>query len=192
MHYLFDVDGVLLKPQGWRDFLILEHGLLPEDTQDFFQGSFQDCIIGKADLYDALEPYLVGWGMPYSVQEFVDLWFQTESEVIESTFNFVEEIASEADSLSIATNQEAHRSRHLWEDVGLKDFFQHAFVSSDLGVKKPQTSYFEMVQKALGADPGEIVFVDDQAENISAAEALGWRAVLYVDEASLANIPRVG
>ena len=190
MHYVFDVDGVLLKPWVWRDHLIMEYGLLPEQTLDFFNGPFQDCIVGKADLYQVPAPFLPAWGISFSVKEFVDLWFETDSEVIESTFNFIDEISGTADSLSIATNQEAYRSRHLWEELGLKEFFQHAFVSSDMGVKKPLPAYFEKVQAALDAAPGDIVFVDDAEMNVTAAAARGWRAVHYRDESSLSEIPR--
>lgn len=190
MHYVFDVDGVLLKSQAWRDHLIMEYGLLPEHTREFFDGPFQKCIVGKADLHEELAPFLPGWGISLSVEEFVNLWFETESEVIESTFNFIEEIAERADSLSIATNQEAYRSRHLWETLGLKDFFQQAFVSSDIGVRKPLPTFFQRVQGELGAEAAEIVFIDDNKSNVSAAEAMGWRAVLYSDETSLQGIPR--
>ncbi|MDA0768669.1 MAG: HAD-IA family hydrolase [Chloroflexi bacterium] len=190
MHYVFDVDGVLLKPWVWRDHLIMEYGLLPEQTQEFFNGPFLDCIVGKADLYQVLEPFLIGWGFSLSTKEFVDLWLETDSEVIESTFNFIEEISAGADSLSIATNQEAYRSRHLWENVGLKDIFQQAFVSSDFGVKKPVPSYFEKVHAALGAEPDQIVFIDDSQRNVAAATAMGWRAIHYQDESSLGKIPR--
>ncbi len=190
MHYLFDVDGVLLKSETWRDHLIMEYGLLPEDTREFFDGPFQACIVGKADLHEVLQPFLPGWGISCSVQEFVNMWFETESEVIESTFNFIEEIADSADSLSIATNQEAYRSKYLWENVGLRDFFQNAFVSSDLGVRKPLPTYFQRVQGELGVEPGQIVFVDDNKANVDAAKAMGWRAVHYRDESSLKDIPR--
>ena len=190
MHYLFDVDGVLLKSETWRDHLIMEYGLLPDDTREFFDGRFQACIVGKADLHEVLQPFLPGWGISVSVQEFVNIWFETESEVIESTFNFIEEIADSADSLSIATNQEAYRSTYLWENLGLKDFFQKAFVSSDLGVRKPLPTYFHRVQGELGVEPRQIVFIDDNKANVDAANAMGWRAVHYKDESSLKDIPR--
>ncbi|MCH8827751.1 MAG: HAD-IA family hydrolase, partial [Chloroflexi bacterium] len=172
------------------DFLILEHGLLPEHTRDFFQGRFQDCILGKADLYEELEPFLPGWGMPYSVREFVDLWFEMDSEVIDSTFRLIQEIAPRAESLSIGTNQEVHRSVYLWETLGFKKFFQRAFISSEMGSKKPGRLFFEKVVEALGAAPGEIVLIDDSRENVATAEDMGWRTVLYEDEASLSKIPQ--
>ena len=190
MHYLFDVDGVLLKSETWRDYLIMEYGLLPDDTRDFFNGPFQACIVGKADLHEVLQPFLSGWGISFSVQKFVNIWFETESDVIESTFNFIEEIAGSADSLSIATNQEAYRSTYLWENLGLRDFFQKAFVSSDIGVRKPLPTYFQRIQGELGVEPGQIVFVDDNKANVDAAKAMGWCAVHYRDESSLKDIPR--
>lgn len=54
------------------------------------------------------------------------------------------------------------------------------------GTRKPDAAAFETVLDALGvaANPSTCVFVDDNAENVAAAEALGIDGVLYEGDAA--------
>ncbi|MGP6087809.1 HAD family hydrolase [Antarctobacter jejuensis] len=57
--------------------------------------------------------------------------------------------------------------------------FDHAFVSGHMGVIKPEARIYEMVEEHLGL-PGEaLLFADDRADNIAAAEARGWNGHLF-------------
>lgn len=55
----------------------------------------------------------------------------------------------------------------------LDDYFDAIFTSYELGVVKPDPSFFERVLEATGSQPHETVFVDDGPHNVAAAEALG-------------------
>ncbi len=55
----------------------------------------------------------------------------------------------------------------------------HAFVfSNEIRVRKPDPAAYAALLEALGEDSGDVVFVDDNAVNVAAAEALGIVAVL--------------
>jgi putative hydrolase of the HAD superfamily len=52
------------------------------------------------------------------------------------------------------------------------------FVSSEIGYSKPDPRFFRTVQQQLGVDPGQIALVgDDEACDVQAAIAAGWRAI---------------
>lgn len=51
--------------------------------------------------------------------------------------------------------------------------FDHAFLSHEMGRRKPEPEIFEDVIAALQCTPGEILFFDDVAENIASAEKAG-------------------
>ncbi|TFL18405.1 HAD family hydrolase [Jannaschia formosa] len=57
--------------------------------------------------------------------------------------------------------------------------FDRAFVSGHLGVIKPAPEIFAAVETATGLAPGALLFADDRADNIAAAEARGWRGHLF-------------
>jgi putative hydrolase of the HAD superfamily len=55
--------------------------------------------------------------------------------------------------------------------------FRELFLSSDIGLRKPDAAAFDHVVKAIGLPAGRIVFFDDLAENIEGARARGLAAV---------------
>lgn len=53
------------------------------------------------------------------------------------------------------------------------------------GVMKPDPAIFRIVCERFGLEPGEILFVDDSARNVAAAEALGFDVHHFTDPAGL-------
>jgi len=64
--------------------------------------------------------------------------------------------------------------------------FDRAFVSGRLGVTKPDPAIYAIVEAATGLAPGALLFTDDRAENIAAAEARGWATHHFDGPAGLA------
>lgn len=50
--------------------------------------------------------------------------------------------------------------------------------SNEIGVRKPDPAAFAALSEALGVAPDATVFVDDNADNIAACNALGFRGIL--------------
>ncbi|MPZ97419.1 MAG: HAD-IA family hydrolase [Propionibacteriales bacterium] len=69
---------------------------------------------------------------------------------------------------------------------GWDDMFDVVVISGEVGLRKPEPAIFTLVCRRLGVAPAECVFVDDQAHNVEAAEALGMTGVLHTsyDEAA--------
>jgi putative hydrolase of the HAD superfamily len=55
--------------------------------------------------------------------------------------------------------------------------FREIFLSSSIGLRKPDAEAYDHVVKAIGVPAGRIVFFDDLAENIEGARARGLTAV---------------
>lgn len=64
--------------------------------------------------------------------------------------------------------------------------------SHEVGLAKPDPAIYELTRSRIGVRADEIVFLDDVAENVAAARACGWHAVLHVDaRQSIADVERV-
>lgn len=50
--------------------------------------------------------------------------------------------------------------------------------SNEIGVRKPAPEAFAALTEALGVAPERTVFIDDNADNIAACEALGFTGLL--------------
>ena len=70
--------------------------------------------------------------------------------------------------------------------MSLADLIPHRFYSCRLGLTKPDPAIYQKVLTAIGARPGDVTFVDDRPPNVAAAAAVGLRALLFTDPATLA------
>ncbi len=57
------------------------------------------------------------------------------------------------------------------------------FFSGTLGVAKPDEGIYVRVEEGLGAQPSQLWFIDDKQVNVDAANARGWHAHLWHDDA---------
>jgi putative hydrolase of the HAD superfamily len=78
------------------------------------------------------------------------------------------------------TNTEVEVGR-LNRDRGLYRPFDRAFLSTELGLHKPDRAIFERVLAELRCAPDEAVFTDDNAENVAGAGSAGMHAIHYKD-----------
>jgi putative hydrolase of the HAD superfamily len=60
----------------------------------------------------------------------------------------------------------------------IADFDHHTW-SHRLLLAKPEPAIYHHATEGLGVPPAEILFIDDRAENIAAAEAVGMQAIQY-------------
>jgi putative hydrolase of the HAD superfamily len=58
--------------------------------------------------------------------------------------------------------------------------FDHTFYSYQLGFVKPEPNYFEGIMAQLAFAPEEVLFIDDAAKNVAAAQQAGLRAAQFV------------
>jgi putative hydrolase of the HAD superfamily len=65
----------------------------------------------------------------------------------------------------------------------LSEIADRIIYSHEVGVQKPDQRIFEITCERLGAQPGEIVFLDDAEKNVAAASAYGLHAILFHDNA---------
>jgi 2-haloacid dehalogenase len=64
--------------------------------------------------------------------------------------------------------------------------FKAVVVSGDEGMIKPEPAIYALACERAGLAPGELLFVDDSAANIAAAEALGFHVLHFTDPKLLA------
>ncbi len=57
--------------------------------------------------------------------------------------------------------------------------FDRRYISGHMGVTKPASRIYEMVEADCGLPPSALLFADDRQENLDAAEARGWRTHLF-------------
>jgi len=71
--------------------------------------------------------------------------------------------------------------------AGVLGHFEELFLSSSIGLRKPDREAFDHVVKAIGARPERIVFFDDLAENVEGARSCGLTAVHVTSDDDVAR-----
>lgn len=64
-------------------------------------------------------------------------------------------------------------------------FFEKVFVSSEVGILKPDRRIFDAMLAGLSIEARDVIFVDDRASNIEGAEAIGITGHRFTDPATL-------
>jgi HAD superfamily hydrolase (TIGR01509 family) len=71
------------------------------------------------------------------------------------------------------------------ENYRFPTFFRQIFASDVLGDEKPRTDAFAKVLDTLGLNPNEVVFIDDSVINVSGANKLGMRGIVFEQASKL-------
>jgi putative hydrolase of the HAD superfamily len=65
--------------------------------------------------------------------------------------------------MHVATWQEHHRARFLWNELGFSKDFDGMFYSADIGHPKKAVQFFKAINRSLGIDAGQRpLFFEDQ------------------------------
>ena len=83
------------------------------------------------------------------------------------------------------TNWSAELYPHAPAAYDFLGLFEDVIVSGVEAVAKPDPAIFEIVRRRTGRPLDRLVFVDDRADNVAAAAALGMDALLFTDAVAL-------
>ena len=189
---LFDVDGVLIhgyhhnpeKSICWDKNLEKDLKICKETfTEKFIFGVFtREVIVGKKNLYDALEEFLPTIGFNQGPQLVIDYWLENDANINYELLEKIKLLQRVPNiRLHIATNQEHNRAKYLMETLGFNKHFSNIFHSAEIGYRKPNPLYFVNVHQRLGAPVTPPIFFDDTPEVVESAKKFGWHAFVYND-----------
>ncbi len=177
---IFDADGVLINGEMFSVPLARDYGISTDKTLPFFTGVFKECLIGNADLKEAIQPFLKEWGWDKSVDEFLAYWFKSEHNVDEKLVMFIQKLREKGIKCYVATNQEKYRVQYMLNEMGFSRSFDKVYSSAHLGHKKPSVEFYSKVFADLNlTDKKEVLFWDNTGKNVESAKDFGINAELY-------------
>jgi epoxide hydrolase-like predicted phosphatase len=77
------------------------------------------------------------------------------------------------------------RYTKLIRDFGFYKPFDPCLLSCEMGLEKPDSKAYELLLKTIRLPAGEVVFIDDKAENVDAARRLGIDAIVFESEGQI-------
>jgi len=85
----------------------------------------------------------------------------------------------------LVSNTHSEELRPILARHNLADLFNEIIISSDVGISKPDPAIFHMMLERLGAQPEEAIFIDDNPNNVAAAESIGITGICFTDANAL-------
>lgn len=100
-------------------------------------------------------------------------------QLTEGVLPAIERLRARGIGLACLSNDVSEWSLVLRRMFGLDRYVGTWVISGDIGVRKPSAEAYAALSRAVGVDPGRILFVDDRMANVRAARASGLGSVLF-------------
>jgi putative hydrolase of the HAD superfamily len=184
---LFDYGGVLCRDQSAEDRRAIEAAVGAADPGRFWatywrlRRPYDEGTLSPADYWSQVAGADVGDRLDAIEAIDVASW----SRPYEETLALAARLATRGTRLALLSNCPEPMAVAI-DGMSWTDLIQDRFYSCRLGLTKPDAAIYQRVLIALGARPDDVTFVDDRPPNVAAAAALGLRALLFTDPASLA------
>lgn len=177
---MLDVDGVLVgPPERFARDAVLDAALAAV-REELSADDWQLLATGGADLLETI----TGRGVT-GAETLLDYWYRSETHLDADVLDAVRRLRAGGMRVFLATNQEHRRARYLMETLGLDAEVDGIVHSAALGHRKPSPGYFAAAATRVGARTEDIVFIDDNADNVDAARLAGWRATMWLGDMPL-------
>ena len=130
--------------------------------------------IDDAEFFASLRASL---GVGLSDAQFLEGWNAVFAGEMPGIAPLLKRAAERLPLYAFSNTNSAHVEHFSQAYAGVLGQFREIFLSSSIGLRKPDAAAYDHVVKAIGVPAPRIVFFDDLAENIEGARARGLTAV---------------
>lgn len=184
---IFDLGGVLLN----IDFTLTSNafkdlGVTNFDemfTQHFSNPLFELLETGKIDEADFFDAFRKEAGLPLSNTQIESAWNALLLDFPPERIEWLEKIAGRYRIFLFSNTNQIHYDCFIrnfsnsFDGKHFNDFFEKAYYSQFLGLRKPYPASFQAIVKEQEILPAETLFIDDTYKNIEAANQLGFQTI---------------
>ncbi len=177
---LFDLGGVVVEFSGLRDILALLREPMPlDEVSRRFAGSqaIADFETSRLTPEQFGAAFCAAWPLRCSEAEFLAHYESWTRALLPGAAELLTELGGRYRLAALSNSNILHWTRN---DVviGVQAYFERAFSSHELGLRKPDPAIYLHALAELNVEPHDVIFFDDNAANIEAAAALGIDAYL--------------
>lgn len=194
---IFDLGGVILD----LDYQLTQQAFEELGTGNFQQHYTQAAQSGLFDLYETgkistnhfvnkLLDLLPKGTTPNKV---VQAWNAMIKEFPADNLELLRKLKEDYQLILLSNTNELHidflerKLRKHGEHLQLKDFFSHAYYSSELGMRKPHPETFQHICELHQLNVSETLFIDDTAGHIEGAQKCGLKTCHFTTGAYQLN-----
>jgi len=113
----------------------------------------------------------------------IAIWMRANPVMME----WVRGLKAQGLKIAVLSNMPIEISTHMRHHAPWFGDFDYVCFSAEVKLAKPEAAIFHACLKVVGSQPEQCLFIDDRAENVEAARALGMHAVKFVSVEELAR-----
>ena len=179
---LFDLGGVLFT-DGTKQFIAYLHDELGVDAQqssNLLSGQlgsqYREGKIGRNKFWETFKQEL---DLTASEDELEQNWI-SGYRLNEATKSLIQELSRRYDVYYLSDNVQ-ERIDVIESKYHFLNLFKDGIFSHVVGVRKPNPRIYKLALEKVGAEPSEVVFIDDKASALEPARELGMKTILFED-----------
>ncbi len=179
---VFDLGGVLVELGGMKTMHSwMGNKYNDEDLMELWLSSktVRNFESGKCSPEGFVENIVKELDLPVSPQQFLERFVTWPSGLYPGVQPLLKKLGERYTIACLSNTNEVHWPI-VMNDLGLNTYFDHHFPSHLTGLFKPDSETFEYILNSLGKSPEQVLFFDDSATNIAAAQKLGIQAIRTV------------
>lgn len=146
--------------QRFYDNWMMDEAYRAHEVGEITFGEYCDSLGRRFELELTHAQWQEGWNA---------LWTQPFHSVVA----LLPEVASRYSLYAFTNTNDTHAMFWRQAFASELDHFEHIFVSSEIGLRKPDESAFAHVCSQIEHDPNDVLFLDDTAENVAGARRSG-------------------
>ncbi len=191
-HIIFDFGGVLMQHnrvgclQAFRRLMSDEDISnvlgLGNESRDTLRSRFE---IGEISKQNFVASVLEHCRTAATEQQIIDAWNTIHAGIPDSTWLQIRQLRNKGYHTYLMSNTDELHWEHtlsLYREP-IEELFEDVFLSFRMQCAKPDEKIFVDVDRAIHADPGQTIFVDDTCANCHAAQDfVGWQTCGTIDE----------
>lgn len=182
---LFDVGGVIVAPAILQvdNELALRLGVDPIILKKETIKYQDDLLTGKINFEQCYESLLPQIGIfdakPFDVaKQRMDLVAELSYDLNFDLIELKDRLRSHGIRVVVASNCELDMIP-IGHSYGMYEGYDQLYLSAEMGLNKPNSSYFQHIIDAEKIKPEEALILDDLMENVHGASQLGINSILY-------------
>jgi putative hydrolase of the HAD superfamily len=146
--------------------------------------------VGKISDEDYFASLRASLGIGISDAQFLEGWNAIFAGEMPDIANLLPRAAKQMPLYAFSNTNRPHVDYFSKEYAALLCHFREVYLSSSIGLRKPDAEAFDHVVAAIGVPAHRIVFFDDLAENVEGARACGLTAVHVTSPKDVGNALR--
>ncbi|MEM7256881.1 MAG: HAD-IA family hydrolase [Pseudomonadota bacterium] len=188
---LFDMGGVVLNIdfnnvfRAWAKLSSLTEQQIKASFQmDQAYENHERGSINSTQYFEHIRNTLQLTGTDEQLAEGWNAIFGTE---MSESFDAIDQIRHRIPAYGFTNTNAAHQQYWEYHHPRVRNTFAKLYVSSEIGLRKPDAEAFEYILNDISVKAEELLFFDDTPGNIEGAQKLGIQTVLVKDAQSVTS-----